>query len=180
MKNRIALLRGINVGGRNKLPMAELRALCQELGWRDVATYIQSGNVLYSADSQPASLEVDLQSAIRKRFGLDVPALVRSEKDWSEYIAANPFPAASQKQPNLVMLALSKSHLEAEAARQLQAHAAAGERVASSAGALWIHYPDGSARSRITPRLLDRLAGSPVTTRNWRTATKLLTMLESD
>ncbi|WP_199242375.1 hypothetical protein, partial [Halorubrum sp. SD626R] len=100
-------------------------------------------------------------------------------ENWSEYLSANPFPSASENQPNLVMLGLSKSPLPDDAADRLQERAAAEERVIQAAGAVWIHFPNGSARSKITPAVLDRLAGSPVTTRNWRTALKLQSMLDS-
>jgi len=180
MKDRIALLRGINVGGHNKIPMAELRALCGEIGWQDIATYIQSGNIVFSANGCAGKLEGELQSAVRNRFGHDVHTLVRSAENWSEYLSANPFPRASEDQPNLVMLGLSKSPLPDDAADRLQERAAAEERVVQAADALWIHFPNGSARSKITPAALDRLAGSPVTTRNWRTVLKLQDMLDGD
>ncbi len=101
----IALLRGINVSGRNQLPMAELRSLCAGLGWGDVRSYIQSGNLVFGADADPASLEAGLEQAISRRFGLSIPVLVRAAADWPGYVAANPFPDASRTEPNLVMLA---------------------------------------------------------------------------
>jgi uncharacterized protein (DUF1697 family) len=180
MKNRIALLRGINVGGHNKIPMAELRRLCDEIGWRNVATYIQSGNIVFSADREAGKLEDELQSAVRDRFGHDVHTLVRTAENWADYVSANPFPRASEDQPNLVMLGLSKSPLPDDAADRLQERAAAEERVVRAAGALWIHFPNGAARSKLTPTVLERLAASPVTTRNWRTVLKLQSMLKVD
>ncbi|NBB92806.1 MAG: DUF1697 domain-containing protein [Gammaproteobacteria bacterium] len=178
MKPWIALLRGINVGGHNRIPMAELRETCCELGWLDVATYIQSGNIVFAADGDAGALEEKLQTAIREDFGHDVHTLVRGRDDWAAQLAANPFPEASEREPNLVMLGLSKSPPAGQAAEALQERAAADERVVQKNGALWIHYPNGSARSKLTPALLDRLAGSPVTTRNWRTVSKLSDMIE--
>ena len=90
----VALLRAVNVGGR-KLPMAELRALCSELGWSDVATYIQSGNLDFSAGETAAELESALERAISERFELDVPVIVRSAGAWSAYAKSNPFPEAA-------------------------------------------------------------------------------------
>jgi uncharacterized protein (DUF1697 family) len=169
----IALLRGINVGGRARIPMPELRSLCLEHGWADVQTYIQSGNLLLRAQAEPAQLEEDLERAIERRFGFAVPVLVRSAGEWPAYVRGNPFQEESRSEPNLVMLALSKEPPKADAAGRLQERAAGGERVAQVGDALWTHFASGSARSKLTPALLDRLAGSAVTTRNWRTVLKL-------
>lgn len=172
----IALLRGINVSGRNKIPMAELRTLCEGLGWSDVRTYIQSGNVVFRAGGSAAALEASLEAAIRSHFGLDIAVVVRAAADWPAYVAGNPFPEASETEPNRVMLALSKAAPKAGAADAIQARAAAGERVVGVGDALWFHYPDGAGTTKLTPALLDRLAGSPVTARNWRTVRKLAEM----
>jgi uncharacterized protein (DUF1697 family) len=169
----IALLRGINVGGHNKIPMAELRALCADLGWGDVQSYIQSGNFIFKAADSPTNLEVALEQAIQRHFDLSIPVIVRTAADWHSYIDGNPFPDASQRDPNLVMLALSKAPPNADAAQNLQDRAANAERIALIGDALWLHYPEGSGRSKLSPSLFDRLVGSPVTTRNWRTVLKL-------
>lgn len=169
----IALLRGINVGGGNRVPMADLRALCEGLGWEEVRTYIQSGNLLFAAAGKPARLEAALEEAIEGEFGLAIPVIVRAGADWPGYVAANPFPKASESEPNRVMLALSKKPPAAGAVERLRERAAAGERIERAGGALWIHYAGGSARSKLSPSVLDRLAGSPVTTRNWRTVLEL-------
>ncbi|MBX0328995.1 DUF1697 domain-containing protein [Oscillochloris sp. ZM17-4] len=170
---QIALLRGINVSGRNRIPMAELRALCAEIGWGDAQSYIQSGNLIFRADAAPADLEAALERAITGRFGLTIPVIVRAAASWPGYIGANPFPEASAREPNLVMLALSKAPPKDDAAERLQERAVSGERIALAAGALWVHYAEGVARSKLAPALFDRLAGSPVTARNWRTTLKL-------
>lgn len=174
----IALLRGINVGGRNKIPMAELRALCADLGWAEVQSYIQSGNLIFNADTTPEQLEPQLEQAIEQQFGFSISVIVRPATDWHRYIESNPFPEASESEPNRVMLALSKSSPRPDAAATLQERATNNERVTQLDDALWIHYADGSARSKLSPALLDRLVGSPVTTRNWRTVLKLAALLK--
>lgn len=175
----IALLRGINVGGHNKLPMAELRELCAELGWEGVRTYIQSGNIVFDAAGPGGALEKRLAEAITGRFGLKIPVIVRAGADWPVYIEAIPFPGAAEREPNLVMLGLAGLPIASDAADSLRGYAVNDERVVQSGEALWIHFAGGSGRSKITPAVLDRLAGSPVTTRNWRTVLKLGAMLES-
>lgn len=168
----IALLRGINVGSSARIPMADLRILCEDLGWNDVRTYIQSGNVVFSADVSAAVLERDLEQALERRFGLTVSVLVRSGPQWSDYVRSNPFADASEREPNLVMLALAKLSPKADAVDRLRERATV-EQVERAGDALWIHFAGGSGRSKLTPGLLDRFAGSPVTTRNWRTVLKL-------
>jgi uncharacterized protein (DUF1697 family) len=175
----IALLRGINVGGNRKLPMAELRSICTDLGWTDVQSYIQSGNLIFRSSAEPARLETDLEKAIEHRFGFSVAVLVRAGEELPGYVAGNPFPDESERQPNRVMLALSKRPPNAGAVDELERRATAGERVVQVGDAIWIHYPGGSGPSKLSPGLLDRVTGSPVTTRNWRTVLKLQEMIRA-
>jgi uncharacterized protein (DUF1697 family) len=173
MRTFIGLLRGINVGGHNKILMSDLRTLCAEIGWSNIQTYIQSGNLIFSATGKPNALEAELNRAIERRFGLSIPVIIRPAADWSAYIQTNPFLAACKKEPHLVMLCLSQRTAKADAVMQLRERAADGERIAQVGDALWIHFPDGIARSKLSPSLLDRSAGSPVTARNWLTVLKL-------
>jgi len=177
MARLIALLRAVNVGGR-KLPMAELRALCGDLGWGDVATYIQSGNLIFRAPGKPRQLEARLEEAIKSRFGLDVPVLVRTSAQWADYIVSNPFPEAGREAPNRLQLLVSKHPPRADAAETLMERAEAGEEVKAAAGALWLHFPAGIARSKLTPAVIDKACGSPSTGRNWRTVVTLGEMAE--
>jgi uncharacterized protein (DUF1697 family) len=169
----VALLRGINVGGKHRVPMSELRAAGEAVGLADVRTYIQSGNLVFTADGRPSALEGALEAAIAARFGIEIPVMVRTARMWQALLDANPFPNASASEPNLVMVAISKAPLAGGVAKALQGRAVDGERVGEAGGALWIHFPGGSGRSKLSPTVLDRLAGSPVTTRNWRTVVKL-------
>jgi uncharacterized protein (DUF1697 family) len=168
----IALLRAVNVGGR-KVPMADLRALCASLGWEKVETYIQSGNIVFAAAGEARELEEALEAAIRKRFDLDVPTIVRSAAEWRKIVAGNPFAAEAEATPNWVLLGLAKHKIGAGAGAAIVARATAGERVEAVGEALWFHYPEGVGTSKLTPALIDRAAGSPVTGRNWRTVLAL-------
>ncbi len=169
----IALLRGINVGGRNKVPMSDLRSLCTDIGWSEVETYIQSGNVVFSSAAAPGLLEAEIERSIERRLGLSISVIVRSVSQWPAYIEGNPFPDASSTEPNLVMLALSKLPPRVDAVTLLRDRAVSGERVIQVGDALWILFSGGVAKSKLSPGLFDRLVGSPVTTRNWRTVLKL-------
>lgn len=178
MARLIALLRAVNVGGR-KLPMAELRAVCGRLGWEDVETYIQSGNLLFRAKGGAAELEARLESAIEETFSLEVPVMVRTAGQWADCAAANPFPDAARDEPNRLQLLVSKHPPSEDAAEKLMARASAGELVKAAGGALWFHYPAGVGTSKLTPALIDKACGSPATGRNWRTVVKLKEMAEA-
>jgi uncharacterized protein (DUF1697 family) len=169
----IALLRGINVGGHNRVPMSDLRAIATGLGWSDVRTYIQSGNLVFRSAASKDRIESALEEAIERRFRLQIPVIARSAEDWATYAKADPFPRARQKQPKFILLGLSKKPPAFRAVLALQERALQGEQIISSGDALWIHFAEGVARSKLTPALLDRVVGSPVTLRNWLTVTKL-------
>jgi len=169
----IALLRGVNVGGHNKVAMAELREVCGTLGCQAVQSYIQSGNLVFLSALTQEELEGALETAILKYFGLNISVVVRSAGDWHRYLGTNPFPVESDKEGNLVMLALSKDELLADAVDELRSRAVHGEAIEQRGDAFWIHFKGGSARSKLSPSVLERAAGSPVTSRNWRTVQKL-------
>ncbi len=173
MERYIALLRGINVGGRTSIPMAELRALAESLGLSDVRTYIQSGNLFFAA-ADLEGLEEKLERAVADRFGFPVAIIVRSAEQWSRYVGANPLSEASAAEPNRVMLCVGKKPASESEAAALQERARDGEQVRASAGALWIHFPEGSGRSRLFSGLSE---AAPATTRNWRTVLKIGEML---
>jgi uncharacterized protein (DUF1697 family) len=177
MARFIALLRAVNVGGR-KLPMAELRELCAGLGWSEVETYIQSGNIVFTASAEPAALERALEASVSERYGFHSDVMVRTASEWGKLLSANPLADESESEPNRMLVGVPKGKLKPGAAAAIAAKAQAGERVEEAGGALWFHYPAGVGTSKITPSLIDRAAGSPVTARNWRTMLKLREMAE--
>lgn len=178
MGRMVALLRAVNVGGR-KLPMAELQAHCAELGWRGVATYIQSGNVVFDADGAPAEAEAALEARIRSAYGFEAPTIVRAAAQWRDYAPACPFPNAAREAPNYLLMLVSKRPPASGAVETIQARAAAGEIVRQAGDALWIHFPNGSGTSKLTPTLIDKAIGSPATSRNYRTVVALQEMLDA-
>ncbi len=177
MGRKVALLRAVNVGGR-KLAMADLRALCAGLGWMDVATYIQSGNVVFTMEAGSDELESALETVIRRQLHLDVPVIVRTAAQWTRLAASNPFAKAVRDEPNRLQMLVSKRPPNSDAVETLMARAQAGERVEAAGGALWLHYPQGVGTSKLTPSLIDKACGSPATGRNYRTVLKLREMLE--
>ena len=192
MASHVALLRGINVGGRNKVPMADLREVVAALGHTGVTTYIQSGNVLFTtADTDTAKLAAALETAIEDRFGLWSSVVVLSRDELAEVLAANPY--SDEPDPRLVHVVFRNAEPSPEVRDRIEAAvkaaAAKGSRdTAHSAGrALYLHTPDGFGRSELAQNLM-RIMTPPskqkkqpalaATARNMATATKLLSLCE--
>jgi uncharacterized protein (DUF1697 family) len=173
----VALLRGVNVGGNKRVPMRELCALAGELGFDCVRSYVQSGNLVFRTALAAGQLEARLEAGIERHFGFAVGVIVRTAAEWAEYSKKNPFRDAETERPHLLHLALSKHEPKAGAVKALAAYAKAGERVELARGGLWIDFASGVARSKLTPAVLDRLVGSTVTARNFRTVQKLAELL---
>lgn len=169
----VALLRGINVGGGNKILMADLRSCCTRNGCEQVRTYIQSGNLVLTSGMSAERLEKRLEIAIQQDFGFALSVLVRSGSVWQSYVKGNPFRSEVKSEARWVLLCLSKRPPTATAASDLRLRATRGERVIRKGDAIWIHYSKGIAQSKLSPTVLGRLMESPVTTRNWRTVLKL-------
>ena len=193
MASHVALLRGINVGGRNKVPMADLREVVTSLGHADVSTYIQSGNVLFStADTDTAKLAAALESAIEDRFGIWSSVVVLSRDELAGVLAANPYP--DEPNPRLVHVvflnATPASDLLTRISAAGDAVAAKGSRdtVQAAGRALFLHTPDGFGTSELAQTLFKIISppakakkhGLAATARNWATATKLLSLCEQE
>ncbi|HEX2659696.1 MAG TPA: DUF1697 domain-containing protein [Polyangia bacterium] len=178
-KGFVALLRGINVGGNKRVPMAELRALAEGLGWRQVATFIQSGNLVFVSDGSSAALEADLERELARHFGFPVEVIVRGAAAWRRYAAGTPFSDAQEARPQRVLLGLSKRPPTPDAAERLKGYCKAGERIELADDAIWIDFAAGIGKSKLSPAVLDRAVGSTVTARNWTTVQALATLLDA-
>ncbi|MDO5740708.1 MAG: DUF1697 domain-containing protein [Ornithinimicrobium sp.] len=171
-RTHVALLRGINVGGHNSLPMAQLRGIAEGLAWGEVATYIQSGNLVFTATGERAALEAALQSAIRKETGLDLPVLVLTRAEALALATDCPWPDVVD--PRLVHVFVYPFPLTEQARSGVEAAATAGpDEVRVSGRILYVHTPAGFSRSTVVP-LLDRAALRRVTGRG--TARNLATV----
>ena len=179
MAGLVALLRGVNVGGHRKVPMADLRAVAGSIGFREAATFIQSGNLVFGFDLGEEAAAARLEEALESRFGFPVDVVVRTAERWRRHAAANPFGAEAEREPDRVVLLVPRRSPAAGSAAALAARAGAGERVEGAGDALWVHYPGGIARSKLAPALIDRVVGSPTTARNWRTVAALRDLLDA-
>jgi uncharacterized protein (DUF1697 family) len=177
----VALLRGINVGGNARILMADLREIATSVGFADVATYIQSGNLVFTAERAAGSgadfaAETAMAGAIRAailgRLGLDVDVMVRRAAELVEAVAANPFPDADPKRLLFVFLSEPPS---AEARQALKAIDAAPEEVALTDRTAYLHLPNGIGRA-VLPTILERRLGVRGTGRNLDTVRTLVAM----
>ncbi|MEV7402471.1 DUF1697 domain-containing protein [Streptomyces sp. NPDC091267] len=177
-----ALLRGINVSGHKKIPMADLRALLTGLGHGDVRTHLQSGNAVFSsaADDENA-LATELERAIQERFGFDVPCLVRDGSYLAAVADACPFPAAELEARQLHVTYFDRP-VDAARFAPLDAAAFLPEEFRVGERALYLYAPDGLGRSKLAAALsrpsLNK--GLIATSRNWNTVTRLAEMTGGD
>ncbi len=171
MPTHISLLRGINVGGHKKIPMADLKALYESLGFRAVTTYIQSGNVVFDADPTDApTLITRIEAAIAAHFGFDVTVLMRSADDLQHILDNNPFPGAEAKYLQVLFLSAAPAPGVAAA---LNVPVAEGEGWLLAGREIYLHYPDGSGRSKITGAFFERALGVAGSARNWNSVNAL-------
>ena len=180
MSEWIALLRGVNLGNR-RLSMADLRAFAEELGFENARTLLQSGNLVFASPgvAKAGTLERRLEGAAADRFGFPVEFHLRTPAEWRTMIDANPFPDAARDDPGRFVLLALKDAPEKAAVAALQAAHRGPEVFEAQGRHVYIVYPEGQARSKLTPALLDRHLGRG-TGRNWNTVLKLQAMIHAD
>lgn len=173
----VALLRGINVGGKNKLPMKDLVALCQAIGATDVTTYIASGNVLFSATpTVEKTFAAKLEAAIKKQLGLSVPVVTRSQKALAAALGANPWLKAGVDPDHLHVMFLGQRPTAAQV-KTLDPNRSPGDRYEVVGQEIYLALPNGVGNSKLTNAYFDKALATVSTARNWRTAEKLLALL---
>ena len=144
MPSHIALLRAVNVGGTGKLPMQDLREMCEACGFRRVRTYIASGNAVFEADAQEADIKARLESRLRTYAAKPVGVMVRTGRDMAAIVAANPFASA----PGNRVMAI---FLDAPPAGDWQSSVTGrdGEELACGMREIYVYYPNGQAATRL-------------------------------
>jgi uncharacterized protein (DUF1697 family) len=174
----VALLRGINVGGKNRLPMAELMALFRSGGCVGVASYIQSGNVVFDA---PAGLAKKIPGLITEqialKFGFTSPVVLRSREELIRTMESNPFLGEGQAEKTLHVMFLQGTP-SAEDVAGLDANRSPGDRFAARGKDVYLHLPNGVANSKLTNAWFDSRLKTVGTGRNWATVCKLVEMME--
>lgn len=166
-----AVLRGVNVGGKNKLPMSELRSLIESLGCVDVVTYIQSGNAVFATELKPEAAARAIEQGIEKEFGLTVRTLVRTPAEIAAIAAANPF--LGRDDPAKLHVVFLDTAPTRAAVAVLDPDRSPGDEFAVSGREIFVHYPNGQGRSKLTLDWFERELAVAGTARNWNTLLKL-------
>ncbi|MBO0823600.1 MAG: DUF1697 domain-containing protein [Actinobacteria bacterium] len=182
MPRYLALLRGINVGGHNKVAMADLRQIAADLGYTDISTYIQSGNLMFSSDDPDAAGHADLlQKAIAERLGVHAGVVVLTAGELDAVITGNPFP--NETNDRCVHAVLRTGPMDsraltavAEAVRKARERGSRDNAIVVGQ-TLYLHTPDGFGRSDLAARLVSSAAQAGGTARNWATVNKLRALL---
>jgi uncharacterized protein (DUF1697 family) len=171
-------LRGINVGGRNRVPMAGLRALIEAQGFGGVTTLLQSGNAVFTGAAKPAAaLESRLEEAIARAMNVECACLVRTAGEWSRLVEENPFPAEAKRDAAHLLVVLLKAVPATGAAAALRSAIKGREQVACRGRQLYAVYPDGIGNSKLTLPLIEKHLGARGTGRNWNTVTRVAELL---
>ncbi len=173
MPSYVALLRGVNVGGKNKLPMRDLAEMFEGAGCRSVRTYIQSGNVIFEASPAAAARAPERISAtIRERFGYDIPVVVRSAAEIAAVVADNPFVERGCETKALHVGFLTES-VSAERVATLDPDRSPPDEFQVRGREIFLYCPNGVARTKLTNAWFDSRLGAVSTMRNWNTVRKL-------
>jgi uncharacterized protein (DUF1697 family) len=171
---QIALLRGVMPTGRNRVPMVELRALLEDLGFTDVRTYIASGNAVFRSNGPVgAELEALLEDAIAERIGPRLDVMARDADWWAAAMAACPFPEVAAERPSKLLMAVLKRAPGPEAARAFEALADPPDQAKVIGDVAWIVFTDAASLKRFTPAGYKRTIGCSGTGRNWNTVVRL-------
>lgn len=177
MTTYIALFRSINLGGHNKVKMVDLRELISELGFANVRTVLQSGNLVFDSDARPVSqLEHLLKEATEVRLGLNTELFVRTAKEWAAIVADNPYPDEAESDPTHLVVMFLRGAPDRKRVTALESAVVGREVIHAKGRQLYIVYPDGIGRSRLTYSLIERKLNTNGTTRNWNTVLKVASL----
>jgi len=173
----IVLLRGINLGSTNRVAMPNLRSALEAAGFEDVATYVQSGNVVLSSSDSVAKVGRAVERLIEKEFGLEIPVVVRTRAQVAAVVKRNPLGKVA-KNPKRYQVSFLEKKPTAALMRRLEAVAAPTERVVSAGREIYAWHPEGVARSKLWAALAGKDLGVTATARNWTTVTTLLELAD--
>jgi uncharacterized protein (DUF1697 family) len=168
----VAFLRGINLGAHNKIAMGDLRDLMADIGAEDVATYVQSGNVVFRSPVARGELVRKTEREIRARFGLDVTVLLRTKAELARLVAANPF-AQRESDPTRLHVTFLAAAPDRRRVAGLSRAEFTPDDFRVSRDAVYLHMPNGYGRSKLSNAFFEKQLAVRATTRNWRTVTKL-------
>ena len=175
---QVVLLRGINLGARNRVSMPELRAALDRDGFDDVQTYLQSGNVVLTSDASPEEVAERCRRRIARAFKLQIDVVTRTREQLAAVVKRDPLGKVASD-PKRYQVSFLACELDAAILAELAELAVAPERLVAIGRELYAWHPRGVARSKLWARLADRRLGVPATARNWTTVTKLLELADA-
>ena len=175
----VALLRAVNVGGTGIIKMADLRAICEGIGFRNVKTLLQSGNVVFDAKGSDKAVAKKLADAIDASHGFRPAIIVRTADEIADAMKRNPFRAEEKSDPSHVLIAFMAETPTSGARHRIAAIKVGTERLHLGGRELYVHYASGQGKSKVTNAVLERALGVSGTARNWNTVGKLLTLARS-
>lgn len=178
MTRQVGFLRGINVGGNNRIAMADLRALVTEIGYADVTTYLQSGNVLYTAKVAPAKAAAQISTAIASTLGLQIPVVCRTKAELASTVAHDPMGSLAHNPARYLIVFLDQVPT-AEALERLAAVDAGDDVITLVGRDLYVWMPDSIHASKVTAALARNVLKVTWTGRNWNTVTKVAELLDT-
>jgi len=177
MDRYISMLRGINVGGQKKILMEELRKLFESLGYENVRTYIQSGNVIFLAPMDGEDFVRDrIQDAVRDRFGFEVAVTVRSLAEMKKVVEGIPFSQKAGDDLSKLHVVFLSEKTNKGIEQEITRARSEGEEVVIKGREIYLYLPNGYGRSKLNNNFFERKLGVSATTRNWKTVNKLLDM----
>ena len=179
MTRFVSLFRGINVGGHQAVRMDALKELHESLGLQDVATYIQSGNVVFTGDdADVAQIQKDIEDGFAQKFGFRVKVMVRTADEFNVIIENNPFQNQPMKELKWVVAMFLASHPISTALEDIQKTYTGPEELHIIGQEVYIYYPEGIGRSKLTNTFLEKKLKTMGTARNWNTVLRLQKMME--
>src|SRR5690242_1305568 len=175
----VCMLRGVNVGGHNKISMEALRGVCASLKLQEARTYVQSGNVVFRTEQRDgARVAADLETAIEEKLSFRPAVVLRTTAELRAVVAGNPFAKRKGVEPGKLLVSFLARKPGAEAWAEVRKIKADSEEVRIADRELYIYFPDGMGRSKFPWAKLDKILNTAATGRNWNTVTKLLEMAE--
>jgi len=172
----LSLLRGINVGGK-KVPMADLRSLYSDLGFKNITTYIQSGNVIFESKVEMASAGKKIEKGLKEKFGFDVSVIQRTKDELNSVIKGNPFLKEKNIEEEKLYVIFLGSSPDKELVKKLEESSPGPERFIIKEKTIYLYCPVGYGEAKLNNNFFEKKLKVIATTRNWRTTNILLEMM---
>lgn len=179
MQTYVSLLRGINVSGTKKVPMSDLTDVYSSLGFTDITTYIQSGNVIFRSEKNPDGLSEMIEHAIYAKFGFDVPVLIRTKDEWQEIISLNPFINDPDVDPEKLHVTLLSDFPKPELVQKLESFASPPDKFVLTEKSIFLYCPGGYGITKLSNTFFENKLKVKATTRNWKSVNKIYGLMDA-